>query len=758
MSRLNDKSDNVWKNRYIVIFNVVTGVIFIMLFIFSLLPAKQFSYEGEKVIEAGESVSDFVVYDNLSLSPGVYRILLEYEIENDEQAYCTVKDGTVITGGLLTNYEHFYKENGRTDFEVWLFEKGDHVEIRLNTTGNGYVKTGNLTVIKTNRLYTMLMVILFAIWLLGIGIGFYVSYDKKGLISKEKKLTALILFAIFFFASLPYLFGFNISGADLTYHLQRIEGVKDGLLSGQFPVRLESKWLYDQGYADAIFYCNLFLIFPAFLRIMGFPVSFSYNMYSIAVNLATVLISFYCFKKIFKSGKIGVILSGLYTLSVFRIYKLVITSAVGEGTSFTFLPLILYGFYLVFTEDKDNEDKKAWIPITVGLAGILQSHVLTCEITAFVILFICILYINRIFVPKTFFKLLKAAVMTLLVCLWFVVPFLDYYLNEDVHIKHVSARTIQSSGLEIAHLLFNFWSAGQHTASDGNGLYQSHPVGIGFVLVLGGSLFAVLWFSGKLKEKNKEYRFFKTVFVLGIVLMCMSLNIFPWDRLQSLNHILASLISSLQFPNRFLGWGTVCMVTVMGFCLSYVSKVNTKALTGMIFTIVLLTITSSLRLTDYSVYSSNRYELYNTAAMGYGYISGAEYLIEEVDYESLTYEYPVAGENLEVSVYRKKLLGADFICVNDSDTESCIDVPLLLYKGYTAKDVKNGNKLDITYGENGKIRVIIPAHFNGEVNVGFVSPIYWRAAEIISVLAYIVLAFYLIKGKRRSQCAEQITN
>ena len=83
---------------------------------------------------------------------------------------------------------------------------------------------------------------------------------------------------------------------------------------------------------------------------------------------------------------------------------------------------------------------------------------------------------------------------------------------------------------------------------------------------------------------------------------------------------------------------------------------------------------------------------------------------------------------------------------------------LLLYKGYTAKDVKNGNKLDITYGENGKIRVIIPAHFNGEVNVGFVSPIYWRAAEIISVLAYIVLAFCLIKGKRRSQCAEQITN
>ena len=171
------------------------------------------------------------------------------------------------------------------------------------------------------------MVILAFCYLCLMAVFVFIRKDKKGLLDKETKFALLFLFVLFFFASLPYLYGFNISGADLTYHLQRIEGVKDGILAGFFPVRLEPKWLYDLGYADAVFYCNLFLLFPAFLRIMGFPVSFSYNCYSIAVNLATVLISYYCFKNMFKSKKIGVICSGLYTLSVFRIYTLVITSA-----------------------------------------------------------------------------------------------------------------------------------------------------------------------------------------------------------------------------------------------------------------------------------------------------------------------------------------------------------------------------------------------------------------------------------------------
>ena len=35
-----------------------------------------------------------------------------------------------------------------------------------------------------------------------------------------------------------------IGGGDIVFHMMRIEGVKDGLVSGQFPVRIPPEWLF----------------------------------------------------------------------------------------------------------------------------------------------------------------------------------------------------------------------------------------------------------------------------------------------------------------------------------------------------------------------------------------------------------------------------------------------------------------------------------------------------------------------------------
>ena len=57
----------------------------------------------------------------------------------------------------------------------------------------------------------------------------------------------------------------------------------------------------------------------------------------------------------FKDRIIGLVCSALYTLSIFRFFKLVMVGAVGEGSAYTFLPLVVYGIYLVF--EKDVEDR-----------------------------------------------------------------------------------------------------------------------------------------------------------------------------------------------------------------------------------------------------------------------------------------------------------------------------------------------------------------------------------------------------------------
>ena len=128
---------------------------------------------------------------------------------------------------------------------------------------------------------------------------------------------------------------------------------------------------------------------------VGFTITAGYNIYCIGLNIATAWISYYCFSRMFGKRHIGIVCSGLYTLSIFRIYKLTITGATGEGSAVTFIPLVIYGLYRIFTEDpKEKRYKTAWIPVMLGYAGLMQTHVLTCEITAFVTSLFCLVFMR----------------------------------------------------------------------------------------------------------------------------------------------------------------------------------------------------------------------------------------------------------------------------------------------------------------------------------------------------------------------------
>lgn len=753
----------LWKQKSIWIFTGFVLLAMLVLCVKLVAPCEEYEFEGSCVFEENVSTNQTVIYEGIALRPGVYRVELEYVTDTDAGALCSVQDGTVFTGGLLTNGEHLYEKLGKTGYDFWLYEQTQGLQVTVSYGGKGALTTGNLKIVETNQLWTMLLTIL----ILGTA-GVYTClifyyYNCKYPVSVDKKHVFFWITLIILGASLPYLYGYNITGADLTYHLQRIEGVKDGLFTGQFPVRLEPKWVFNHGYANGIFYCNTLLYLPALLRMLGFTVSASYNAYCICLNIATAWISYYCFSRIFKNDNIGILCSALYTLSIFRIYKLVVTCAVGEGSAVTFLPLVIYGLYRVFTENPKMPDyKSAWISIMLGYAGLLQTHVLTCEITAMVTLLICLIYIRKIFCWETFLELAKGAGFAVLLSLWYLVPFLDYYLTQDVHIRHVSARTIQESGLTPAHLLFHFWTTGDHTPSAGKGVQYSHPVGIGLVLIVGLIVFVALWFSGMedhekqdgLSEEKSSAKFFafgRIIAVISVVLLFMSTNVFPWDKIQSLHPAAASLVSSLQFPNRFLGWGTTGLVLIFGYCLWYFGRENRRGYRIMAVVAAAGVVTSGMYLLDYVKRDQNYYELYNEESMGFGYISGAEYVLEGTDIEKLSFADVVPSAQVEVGGFEKEGLCANLICINNGETEGYVDVPMLFYKGYQATDLA-GEFLRIAAGDNNVIRVYVPAGFQGEIEVRFVSPFYWRISEGITAVTILVLFIFAWSKWRKRRC------
>ncbi len=775
----------VWKKKSFCVTMAVIVLMALLCLIKIAMPCGEWEYEceGGPAYAEGGSDGEMTVCGGICLKPGVYRIELAYHTDTDLVAMCNVTDGTVFYKGLLSNGEHMYSGLRRTGYDMWLYESTEDLRIVVPYGGEGNLEIGSVRIIETNQLWTMLLSMVLCIGIILCALQIFYYYDNHFHVSLYKKQVFFWIMVISFIASIPYLCGYTLTGADLTYHLQRIEGVKDGLLGGQFPVRLEPRWVYDHGYANAVFYCNSLLYLPALFRLLGFPVMTSYNIYCIVLNIATAWISYYCFGRIFKKSSIGIVCSALYTLSVFRIYKLILMTAVGEGTAVTFIPLVLYGLYRILADYPEEEDyksakvplkrienyiflqkvegyKSAWAPLAIGLSGLIQSHVLTCEITAMVMLLFCIIYVRKIFRRKVLWELLKCAIVTVGVNLWFLVPFLDYYLTQDMHIKNVSARTIQDRGLHIMQLPFYFRHMEEILPGEENLIQNAHPVGVGPVLCVALGVFLLLWMTGRLGKQDRKKLsaaeknycrktsaftgmtfFVKTAVFIGMLLMCMSLEVFPWDRIQETNSVMAALVSSLQFPNRFLGWGTGCLVLVFGFCAWYFAEYGREVwFRFMMGAAVLGILISNMYILDRVNGEQEYFELYNEEGMGFGYISGAEYLLEGTDWEKLTFADAVAGQGVEIRDYRKEYLRATLQCVNMARFDSYAEFPMLWYKGYRAVCVETGQKMQIGAGENNVIRVLLPEGFEGTVQVDFVSPVYWRISELASVLTLMALA------------------
>lgn len=713
------------------------------------MPNREWNYAGSYEFVKGAPCPDQEVYEHISLGAGVYRLELSYESAGDTNAMCNVKDGTVYYGGLLCNGEHMYAALDHTSYDFWLFEPTEELSVTIDYSGQESLTTGNLRIVETNLLWTRYLTILLAISAL---ILWTLWYQKRDAQNEEKERRHVVIFGIgviAFLASIPYLYDGMISGADLTYHLQRIEGVKDGLLTGQFPVRLEPRWVFDHGYANGIFYCNLLLYFPAFLRMAGFTVTESYLLYCIALNLATVVIAWYSFGKMFRDDVVGLACSGLYTLSIFRVYRLLGTGAVGEGSAFTFFPLVLYGIYLVFEGKKEEREfRNSWIVLGLGYAGLVQTHVLSCEIAALMTVLLCLVYLPKLFEKERFLKCVQGAFFALGLSLWYLVPFLDYYFTQDVKIRHASARTIQERGVTFVQELQTFWNFHDTAASTTERMQYTHPVGPGLFLIAGVFLLLLLLFLEVIpRGKETEKSFAIRSAGVGCLALWMATDTFPWDALQTTSQTAATLVSSLQFPYRFIGWGMTFLIVVVGYLLSFFRK-NQKMFYRMGLVIVMTAVaTSYVYLIDAEDESTGAIHLFNRESMGFGYISGEEYLIYGTDSSALSFAKPEADEGIGISEYEKKGLRATFFCENSSDTQGTVKLPILLYKGYQASG-DGGEPLEITDDGSHLLGVSVPAGYSGRITVKFTEPWYWRAAELITLAVVVAFVAGMVYKRR----------
>ena len=205
------------------------------------------------------------------------------------------------------------------------------------------------------------------------------------------RLTALALGGITVLACLPLFTSNVVAGHDLLFHLNRIEGLARGIASGQLPVRIQPFWLSGNGYAAGVFYGDLFLYFPAALRLLGVPVQAAYKAFVFAVTLGTAVLTWWCVRRMLRDNAAALAASGLYTLSAYRMVDVYTRGAVGEYTALLFLPLVAYGLWRIFSqEDGAKPARLVWLPAAIGYTGLIQSHLLTGEMTGFLTILVCL--------------------------------------------------------------------------------------------------------------------------------------------------------------------------------------------------------------------------------------------------------------------------------------------------------------------------------------------------------------------------------
>ena len=572
--------------------------------------------------------------------------------------------------------------------------------------------------------------------------------DESAPARRRRYAVPLVLAGIALLASLPLFSNYLYFGHDLDYHLQRITAMAAELSYGQFPVRLTTDSLNGYGYANPLCYCELFLTLPALLYNAWLPLRTCYQVYIFAVTLATAAIAYYSFGTITASRKLGLLGAGLYTLSCYRMVCIYVRAAVGEYTAIAFLPLILAGLYNIYTTEKPRFAQ--WAPMAFGMAALVQCHLLSCELIALLLVVFCLLRLRETLRPARLLAWLKAALLALALSAWYFFPFLISTREINLMVNGPLIGKIQGQGTYLVQL-FSPFGCGYGGTADGTSndmtLTIGLPLAVGFMLVIYCLLRRERW------QQQETLRRMQTVFGFAMLTLVLSLRVFPWDGVQNwLGRAAGKMAGMFQYPWRFLSLATVLLCLAVLLAVQLLQEKNVRLAKGaaaalaacalLTVGVVQTQITTGMSEQAYNVFLNRQ----PNATTGVG-----EYLIDGTSgYETIWAQPKPGSEELQLLSYEKRGGKAYLTVENDGDAAD-ISVPIFNYGHYYAVDEATGDAYALGTGENARITLNIPAGYTGTIVIAYHAPVYWRAFELVSLLALIGSVGWGVSQRKKKQ-------
>ena len=690
----------------------------------------------------------FVYTDQMKLGHGYYNITINYTSEsNSSLAYISLPD--VMNSVMDVNNRYYtntislpsYKNS--VEAQAFVNYGSKNYIVAAYFGGEGFLKIDSISVHKTYGSTLRLFIeMLLLISIVNLCIEF-LRKKKAGEITSEAIQSFFIMTAAVVLSSIPLLLNYLIKGHDLTFHLLRIEGIVESLKMGVFPDKIQPNWLEGNGYAVSVFYGDLLLYIPAVLRLCGFTVYESYNIFVFLINAVTAACAYFSFKGMIKNKRVAAVGSFLYTLSLYRLIDMYMRSSVGEYSALIFLPVLIYGLYKIFTEDIHSEGyKKNWLLPVIAFTGIINTHILTCEMAGAFTILCCLVFIKKTFRKETFIVLLKTVFISLLVNLAFFVPLVDFMVSDTYILTTTTLFEfgIQQFGAFIGQLLVPFAGNAALTSKLVDGMAGEMPVSMGLSLILCLIMFvyAVINDYGNTDSEKKviNVRTGWLSFSFAFVSLVFSTYFFPWDTIMSWGGVFNTIVTSLQFPWRFLATASVFASVCGIIALDYLYRTNKETCKVVAASLLMITFVQSGMLISNVMNNASPFIAYAPSAINTCDIVGAEYLPASSETIAFTERYVIASPNLvceEISRENNDIT----LHVECDQTDGIIVTSLVNYKGYKAVDMASGMPIEIKKTDSNAIGLVIPANYSGDIHIWFDGFWYWTLAYIVSFLSIV---------------------
>ena len=650
----------------------------------------------------------------LTLRAGKYR--LDYEIYTDGENRLRLAADNAV--GLDPDEVILEPEQAQGSLTFTVYNETENLQFLIDYESGTFLEVGRLSL--TGRICSdtvmtaslMLLTVMALCWM-----------RLKGKLSRHRLSLMLVMGFAAMIASTPC-FKENLNiGDDMIFHLERLGNLTNGLLSGQFPVRVGAYMNRGFGGVTSVYYPELFLYIPAGMILLGTSIQYAMQVFLIGINLLTAAAMFACARRIFKSDWTGAAASVLYTLSIYRLTDVYTRSAVGEALAMAFMPLLALGLWEVFFGDR-----KKWALLAISAAAIYQSHMISTLIVAVTVAALSLAMVVRLVKEKRLGALMLAGLFAALLCVSAVVPLMTY--NQSGVTAGMMVRWTADNAVSPSQLLFA--TTDPLTGAPADGTLKATAVEIGAPLLL--AALAACWHALRTEKRGQEERAALAFVVLGAAFALAATTMFPWAKLDTLTHGLSGYI---QFPWRLLMMTSFFFALAGGYGLTKLAEEKQAlmlfAALGMCMVFAMPMLTTETKKDNYVAYS--RVSSQNVAFQDYTL---------EGSYPSDTEDGSVHADG-NVSFGRLHRAGTVATLDVDAQTDARVTLPLYAFAGYAA-DV-DGQEMTIEIGEQNRMTILLPAGTRGTLRVRYVGVGYWRIADAVSLAALALLAGKKIRRK-----------